>query len=302
MSQVLKRFQEILGAENAFTSEPMSRHTSFRVGGPADYYLLPQSQESLTAALRFCREEEIDYFVMGNGTNLLVSDQGYRGSVIRICQNRCDCKIEGTKLYAGAGTLYSKAAVLARDAALTGLEFAGGIPGTVGGAVFMNAGAYGGETAAVLEKATVLTPEGTFREVAAGDLDFAYRYSRIRRTGEIVWDVVFSLQAGDQEEIAQKMQNLLRERSAKQPLDFPSAGSTFKRPEGYFAGKLIMDAGLRGYRVGGAQVSEKHCGFVINAGGASASDIYRLMAEVRKRVLVRFGVVLQPEVRLVGSF
>ena len=266
----------------------MDRHTTFRIGGPADYFLIPETPEEIKQILNICRDENIPYFILGNGSNLLVSDAGYRGAIIQVFRNMSGITTEGTKIRASAGALLSAIAAEARNASLTGFEFAGGIPGTLGGAVVMNAGAYGGEMKDVLEEVTVLDGDGNIRTLKAEELELGYRTS--------------ALKEGDPEAIRARMRELSEQRTSKQPLEYPSAGSTFKRPEGYFAGKLIMDCGLRGYRVGGAEVSQKHCGFVINAGGATAADVRALMQDVTEKVQEKFGVTLEPEVKFLGDF
>ena len=288
--------------ENILRDEPMCRHTTFRVGGPADYFVTPQSVEEIRGILAVCRKENVPYYIVGNGSNLLVSDKGYQGVVVQLYRNFGQIKVEDGRIHAQAGALLSGIAAAAREASLTGFEFAGGIPGTLGGAVVMNAGAYGGEMKDVLKEVTVLTPEGGVLTLQADELHMGYRTSVIKEAGYIVLEAVISLEKGDQEEIRSRMQELAGMRTSKQPLSYPSAGSTFKRPEGYFAGKLIMDSGLRGYQVGGAQVSEKHCGFVINTGNATAEDVKNLMSDVQRIVMEKFGVKLEPEVKLLGEF
>lgn len=301
-SEIRQGFAEIVGEENVLTGELMSRHTTFHIGGPADYFLIPESYEQIRDILKFCRERELPYFILGNGSNLLVSDEGYRGVIIQLFRNMGEITVEGTKIRAQAGALLSGIAAAAKNAALTGFEFAGGIPGTLGGAVVMNAGAYGGEMKDVLECVTVLTGDGEILTIPAGELAMGYRTSIVKTAGYLVLEAVISLEEGDAEAIKERMKELTQMRTSKQPLEYPSAGSTFKRPEGYFAGKLIMDSGLRGYRVGGAQVSEKHCGFVINTGDATAKDVRQLMADVRNIVHEKFGVTLEPEVKFLGEF
>ena len=299
---IKQRFQEILGADRVLEAEPMSRHTTFRIGGPADWFVTPKNTEEIRALIGVCKEEKIPYFILGNGSNLLVSDNGYQGVIIQLYRNFGQITLEGNEIKAQSGALLSGIAAMARDASLTGFEFAGGIPGTLGGAVVMNAGAYGGEMKDVLKEVTVLTPEGEIVTLQADELQMGYRTSVVKEAGYIVLEAVISLKEGNPEEIKNRMQELAAMRSSKQPLSYPSAGSTFKRPEGYFAGKLIMDSGLRGYQVGGAQVSEKHCGFVINAGNATAKDVTTLMADVQRIVMEKFGVKLEPEVKLLGEF
>lgn len=299
---IKQRFQEILEDNRILEAEPMSRHTTFRIGGPAELFVVPETVDEIAKIIAVCREEAAPYFVLGNGSNLLVSDKGYRGVVVQLYRSFGKITLEGNEIHAQAGALLSGIAAVARDASLTGFEFAGGIPGTLGGAVVMNAGAYGGEMKDVLKEVTVLTPEGEILTLQADQLQMGYRTSVIKEAGYIVLEAVISLEKGNQEAIRSRMQELSGMRSSKQPLSYPSAGSTFKRPEGYFAGKLIMDSGLRGYQVGGAQVSEKHCGFVINTGNATAKDVTTLMSDVQRIVMEKFGVKLEPEVKFLGEF
>ena len=300
--KIIERFSNLLGNEKIRINEPMNRHTTFRIGGPADYFLLPSSSEEVKGILEICKEESLQYFILGNGSNLLVSDEGYRGVIIQLYRNYGGLTVEGTEIRAGAGVLLSQIAAAARNESLTGFEFAGGIPGTLGGAVVMNAGAYGGELKDVLKEVVVMDREGNIFTVPVEKLAMGYRTSLVKTAGYLVLEVVISLKKGSQEEIRDTMKDLADRRISKQPLEYPSAGSTFKRPEGYFAGKLIMDAGLRGYQVGGAQVSEKHCGFVINKGNATAADVLTLIENVREKVQEQFGVTLEPEVKFLGEF
>lgn len=300
--EIIKCFNDLLGKEKVRISEPMNRHTTFRIGGPADYFLLPSTAEEVKKILEICKEKELPYFILGNGSNLLVSDEGYCGVIIQLYRNYGGITVEGTDIRAGAGALLSQIASAAKNASLTGFEFAGGIPGTLGGAVVMNAGAYGGEMKDVLKEVTVMTEQGEIMTIPAEKLEMGYRTSLVKKAGYLVLEAVISLKAGDVEEIKAIMKDLTEKRVSKQPLEYPSAGSTFKRPEGYFAGKLIMDAGLRGYQVGGAQVSEKHCGFVINKGNATAADVCGLMKDVQEKVQEQFGVTLEPEVKFLGEF
>ena len=299
---IIEKFNDLLGEEKVKVDEPMKRHTTFRIGGPADYFLLPSSEEELSGILKICKNEELPYFILGNGSNLLVSDEGYRGVIIQLYRNYGDITVKGNEIHATAGALLSQIAAAAKNASLTGFEFAGGIPGTLGGAVVMNAGAYGGELKDVLKEAVVMDREGNIFTVPVEKLAMGYRTSLVKTAGYLVLEAVIFLKKGSQEEIRDTMKDLADRRISKQPLEYPSAGSTFKRPEGYFAGKLIMDAGLRGYQVGGAQVSEKHCGFVINKGNATAADVCRLMADVQAKVQEQFGVTLEPEVKFLGDF
>ena len=295
-------FCDLLGEDRVFTEELMSQHTTFKIGGPADYFLVPEKSEDVGAIVRLCKKEGIPYFILGNGSNLLVGDGGYRGVVIQIYKNMSSVTVEGTEIIAQAGALLSSVAAAAKNASLTGFEFAGGIPGTMGGAVVMNAGAYGGEMKDVLTEVTVMDDEGEIITLPADKLELGYRTSIIKTAGYIVLEAKLQLKEGDPEVIRETMKDLTTRRTTKQPLEYPSAGSTFKRPEGYFAGKLIMDSGLAGYQVGGAQVSEKHCGFVINAGGATARDVRTLMDDVRDVVYKKYGVTLEPEVKFLGDF
>lgn len=293
---------EIVGSDNVHVNEEMKKHTTFRIGGPADFYVLPHSKDEIGRVVQVCKNAEEPFYVLGNGSNLLVGDNGYRGVIIQIFKNYSDIIIEGTQITAKAGALLSKVAKKALHAGLTGFEFASGIPGTIGGAVVMNAGAYGGEMKDVILSATVMNQEGRIIKLSNQELQLGYRTSLVARQNDIVLEVRLGLKKGNPDEIRDLMEELKNKRVTKQPLEYPSAGSTFKRPEGYFAGKLIMDAGLKGFSVGDAQVSEKHCGFVINKGDASARDIVALMDEVTGRVKDQFGVTLEPEVKRLGEF
>ncbi len=304
--------------------EPMSRHTTFRVGGPARYYLIPESREDVGAALGFARERELPFTVIGNGSNLLVSDAGFDGVVIEIGDSLSELTYQPAGMgvadavddsavsdsgdadsvivSADAGLRLTTMAKRLADMSLAGFEFAAGIPGTVGGAITMNAGAYDGEIKDSLVSVTVMDTDGQIKDIKADDLQLSYRHSVLQDSAYTVLSGTFCFNRGDADEIRGRIRELNERRREKQPLEYPSAGSTFKRPEGYFAGKLIQDAGLRGYSIGDAQVSEKHCGFIINRGAAAAMDIYRLIEYVREEVKTRFGVELVPEVRLVGDF
>ncbi len=299
---MLEKLQKIVGEGKVLVNEPMSSHTTFRIGGPADYFVAPENTEALQKILKVCKDAKIPYFILGNGSNLLVGDKGFRGVVIQLYKNLSEIRIEGTKITAQAGAMLIRVAKEAAKAGLTGLEFASGIPGTIGGAMVMNAGAYGGEMKDVVTAVTVLTGDGEVVTLTGEAMNFCYRGSVIEEKGYIVLEAVMELKARNQEEIQSRMEELSVQRKTKQPIEYPSAGSTFKRPEGYFAGKLIMDAGLRGLKVGGAQVSEKHCGFVINAGGATAADVMELIRKVSETVEKQFGVMLEPEVKRIGEF
>ena len=285
-----------------YKEEPMKKHTTFRVGGNADYFVEPKTEEEVKNVVSLCKSEEMPYFILGNGSNLLVGDKGYRGVIIQICKEMNQIEVQGTSLLVQAGALLSKVGSAALKAGLTGFEFASGIPGTMGGAVFMNAGAYGGEMKDILAEVTVLDERGEVRVLKKEELGLGYRTSAVAKKGYVVLSARVELQSGDKKKIEARMQELKVQRTTKQPLEYPSAGSTFKRPEGYFAGKLISDSGLRGFQVGGAQVSEKHCGFVINKENATASDIVELMNQVIEKVQNEFGVTLEPEVRKLGEF
>ena len=295
------KLNNVIAKDSILIDEPMSRHTTFRVGGPADFFVTPKAKEEVRDVIRICKEAGMPYYIIGNGSNLLVSDAGYRGVIVQIYKEMNEVKVEGDLVKAQAGALLSGIAAKALGAELSGFEFASGIPGTIGGACVMNAGAYGGEMKDVLEFVTVLTGEGKIIELGRNELELGYRTSVIAKKGYIVLGAVLKLERGDGEKIKTYMDELKEKRVTKQPLEYPSAGSTFKRPEGYFAGKLIEDAGLRGFQVGGAQVSEKHCGFVINRDHATASDIMELMRQVQIRVKENSGVDLEPEVKRLGD-
>ena len=295
------KLNNVIAKDSILLDEPMSRHTTFRVGGPADFFVTPKAKEEVRDVIRICKEAGMPYYIIGNGSNLLVSDAGYRGVIVQIYKEMNEVKVEGDLVKAQAGALLSGIAAKALGAELSGFEFASGIPGTIGGACVMNAGAYGGEMKDVLESVTVLTGEGKIIDLGRNDLELGYRTSVIAKKGYIVLGAVLKLERGDGEKIKTYMDELKEKRVTKQPLEYPSAGSTFKRPEGYFAGKLIEDAGLRGFQVGGAQVSEKHCGFVINRDHATAADIMELMRQVQIRVKENSGVDLEPEVKRLGD-
>ena len=298
---ILDEIKDIIKETHILCSEPMRKHTTFQIGGPAQIMVFPETKEEIRAIILFCTKKEVPLLVIGNGSNLLVSDQGIDGVVMVLGQNFASCECNGTMVKARAGALLSFIGNQACKESLSGFEFAAGIPGTLGGAIRMNAGAYGGEMKDIVESVDVIDEEGNERTLSAAEMQFGYRYSVIEEMGYIVLGATMKLQPGNESEIRTKMKELAEARRSKQPLEYPSAGSTFKRPEGYFAGKLIMDAGLRGYRVGGAQVSEKHCGFVVNCGGATAKDVLTLMDDVKKRVFDAYQVTLEPEVRVVGK-
>lgn len=294
--------ENIIPKERMLFDEPMSRHTTFRVGGAAECMVLIEREEELLKLVPYLNQIEQDYFILGNGSNLLVGDKGYRGIVIKLGEGMNRITVEGDHIYVQAGALLSRTAAVARDAELSGMEFAAGIPGSIGGGVVMNAGAYDGEMKQITESVKVMDQEGRILVLDNDTMEFGYRTSIIKNRPFIVLEVVLRMQAGRKDEIQAKMDELMARRQSKQPLNYPSAGSTFKRPEGYFAGKLIMDAGMRGYRIGDAQVSDKHCGFVINIGNASAADVKEVIEEVQERVKERFHVNLEPEVIFLGDF
>lgn len=290
--------------ENIHLQEPMAGCTTFRVGGPADCLVEIRSKEELQKICKYLSVVNLPCFVIGNGSNLLVGDGGYRGIVLRIGQGMNQVRVVGTRLVAQAGASMAQIARIAMEHGLTGLEFASGIPGTIGGGVVMNAGAYGGEMSQVVCNVEVLSRDGDFWNLDNATMEFAYRHSSIMGHDYIVTEVSFELTPGDPDKIKATMDDLNARRREKQPLEYPSAGSTFKRPEGHFAGALIMNAGLRGYRVGGAMVSEKHCGFVVNVepGKTRAADIVKVMNYAQAQVKEQFGVDLEPEVILLGEF
>ena len=279
--------------------EPMREHSSFRIGGAAEVFAVAESEEELTCLAAFCREENVPLLVIGRGTNLLISDDGLRGVVVKPGEGLSALRAEGEHIIAGAGVTLARLAQFAQQHALTGLEFAHGIPGSLGGAVVMNAGAYGGEMKDVVVSVRCLDDDGEIREYPAEALDFSYRHSRFSEHGGIILGAVLSLTPGDGEAIAAKMRELMAKRAHSQPLDLPSAGSTFKRPASGYAAAMIDGAGLKGYAVGGAMVSEKHAGFVVNTGGASFDDVMAVMAHVQSTVREKYGVTLEPEVRII---
>ncbi len=302
MNSTLELLRSVIPEDRILTDEPMKKHTSFRTGGSADLFVIPETEEELSGILKSLRKNGIEHTVIGNGSNLLVSDRGYRGVVIQILSGFSGSKVRDTEIQAGGGELLSRIASAALENSLTGFEFASGIPGTAGGAMVMNAGAYGGEMKDVVRSVRVLDKDGEPLVLDNKDMGFGYRRSIIREAGYIVTGVVFSLEQGERKEILNRMEELKASRNEKQPLEFPSAGSTFKRPEGNFAGKLIMDAGLKGFSIGGARVSEKHCGFIINTGDATSDEIYKLIQTVREQVQEKYGVLLEPEVCMMGEF
>ena len=296
-----ERLAEIVSAEAILENEPMSKHTTFRIGGNADMFVSPKTAQ-VKDIIALAKEYEVPVTIIGNGSNLLVGDKGIRGLVLSFGKEAEEIQVEGNRITVAAGTILAKVAAEAAKRSLAGFEFAAGIPGTLGGAIVMNAGAYGGEMKDVIISATVLTPEGEILVLSNEELDLSYRHSCIPEKGYVVLEAVIELVPGEEADIREKMADFKNRRVDKQPLEYPSAGSTFKRPEGYFAGKLIQDAELRGYQVGGAQVSEKHCGFVINKGEATANDVLQLIEDVKKIVYDKFQVELEPEVKMIGEF
>lgn len=301
MEKAIEELRGVLGSDAVRLEEPMKAHTSFRIGGPAELFLTPENAAQIAETIQILRRYEIPVFILGNGSNLLVRDKGIRGAVVQLSGRMSALETDGTALYAEGGALLSAAVAKAAEAGLTGLEFASGIPGSIGGAVMMNAGAYGGEMKDVLESVDVLTQDLRRETLPVGQLGLSYRHSSLAERGDIVLGARFQLEQGDLQAIQARMAELAEQRREKQPLQYPSAGSTFKRPEGYFAGKLIQDAGLKGKTIGGAQVSEKHAGFLINTGSATAGEMLELIAFCQRTVEEKFGVRLETEVKIVGE-
>ncbi len=295
-------FEEILGVENVLKNESMSRHTTFRIGGAADIFLLVQTEEQLKNVIKTVKENKVPYFVLGNGSNLLVGDKGIRGVVICLYKKMDKVEVDGERVFAQCGAMLSGTASVAASNSLTGLEFASGIPGTIGGAVYMNAGAYGPEMKDVVESVRYMDGNGEIHEISADECQFGYRKSRFTNSNSIILGCTFKLKKGVREEIREHTNELTQKRVSKQPVDKPSAGSVFKRPEGHFAGGLIEEAGLKGYSIGGAQVSEKHAGFIINTGNATAKDVLNLIEYIKKTVYDKNGVMLETEIKMVGEF
>lgn len=301
MERAVQELRGVLGGDAVRLAEPMKAHTSFRIGGPADLFLTPGNTAELAETIQILRRHEIPVFILGNGSNLLVRDKGIRGAVVQLSGRMAALGTDGTTVFAGGGALLSAAAAKAAEAGLAGLEFASGIPGSIGGAVMMNAGAYGGEMKDVLESVDVLTLDLQFETLPVEALELSYRHSSLAERGDIVLGARFRLERDDPQAIQARMAELAEKRREKQPLQYPSAGSTFKRPEGYFAGRLIQDAGLKGKAIGGAQVSEKHAGFLINTGNATAQDMLELIAHCQRAVAEKFGVKLETEIKIVGE-
>lgn len=295
MANMMTEFPEIEIKQD----EPLMHYTYTHTGGPADWLAFPKNVEEVQILVAYANDHQLPLTVLGNASNLIVRDGGIEGLTL-ILTRMNKISVTGNRVTAEAGAAYIETTIAARDHSLTGLEFAAGIPGSIGGAIFMNAGAYGGETKEVVESATVLLPDGTVKRLTNEELDFGYRHSSVQDNHGVVLDATFSLQPGDHDEIAAKMDELNARRAAKQPLDLPSCGSVFKRPTGYFAGKLIHDAGLQGYTAGGAQVSTKHAGFIVNIDHGTASDYVAVIHHVQQTVKEKFGVSLQTEVRIIG--
>lgn len=301
IQNIVDALRQYVPQENISLQETMAGHTTFRVGGPADCFVKIENENQLIAVLTWLKQREIPYYVLGNGSNLLVSDAGFRGVILQIADKMNRIEVIGEEIIADAGVTMSRVARTAWEHGLEGLEFASGIPGTIGGGVTMNAGAYGGEMCQVVAAVRVVDDKGQVLEIPVDEMAFGYRTSVIKSNPYVVTSVRFKLQAGDKDQIKARMDDFAARRRDKQPLEYPSAGSTFKRPEGHFAGKLIMDAGLAGMQVGGAQVSEKHCGFVINTGDATSADVRTLIGQVQEKVKGQFGVDLEPEVIYLGE-
>lgn len=300
-TKYIELLENFAGKENVKVDELMRSHTSFKIGGPADFLVTPSTVSDLCEIIKLCNREKLPIFIMGNGTNLLVSDKGIRGVVIKIYDNLNCFSVKEDYIEAYGGILLSKLSNMALENELTGLEFASGIPGTLGGAVAMNAGAYGGEMKDVVIETEFIDREGNIKVIQKDEHQFGYRTSFIQKSSGIVVKSIIKLKKGKRADIKALMDDLTGRRQDKQPLEMPSAGSVFKRPEGYFAGKLIEDCGLRGYSIGDAQVSEKHCGFIINKGNATSKDIMDLVKYIQKTVKDKFNVELQTEIRIVGE-
>lgn len=300
--QIIEEIKCIVKPENILVNEPMSKHTTFKIGGNADLFVSISNEMEIKELTDLLRKEGISYYLIGNGSNILVSDKGYRGVIIEIGSKYNEIRVHDNKIVARAGALLSAVSHTALDNNLTGMEFAGGIPGTVGGGVIMNAGAYGGEIKQVAYQIRALMPNGEIKNLTNDEMEFGYRNSRAKREGYIILQATFQLLPGDNEVIDGIMRDLTFKRRDKQPLEYPSAGSTFKRPKGHYAGKLISDSGLKGYTIGGAQVSEKHAGFLINRDHASSHDMYSLIKHVQSRVFEDSSVMLEPEVIFLGDF
>ena len=299
---IIEEIKSIVTRQNVLTDEPMCNHTTFKIGGKADVFVSIINEHEILRLLELLRSRQIPFFILGNGSNILVSDEGYRGVIIEIGSAYSGVRMLDDIVIAKAGTTMAKLSHFAMENDLTGLEFASGIPGTVGGGIIMNAGAYGGEMRQITYRVKAVTPSGEVIYLSNADMEFEYRNSKAKREGYIILQAEFRLHRGEKSVIEGIMRDLAKKRRDKQPLEYPSAGSTFKRPQGYYAGKLIADAGLKGLSVGGAQVSEKHAGFLINTGSATAADMYELINQVRTKVKEAYSVVLEPEVIFLGEF
>ncbi len=300
--RIYEEIKKIVPADRLILDEPMKKHTAFKIGGPADLLVLPKSMDEIERIITLLNRLDVECFIMGNGSNLLVSDKGIRGIVVKIADQFSNIELDGERVRAQAGVLLSTLSKFAAKNSLEGIEFAGGIPGTLGGAVAMNAGAYGGEIKDVVEKVTLIDESGEIIVLSKESMEFGYRHSVVQSRNLIVLEAEMLLQRGGQAKIMEKMNGFNQRRSEKQPLAVPSAGSTFRRPEGYYAGKLIQDAGLKGLRHGDAMVSNKHSGFIVNTGNASAEDVLALIKTVRKVVFDKFGVILETEVKFIGEY
>lgn len=296
------KIEEFKGlAKNIYFDEPMKNHTTFKIGGAADVFVDAESAEEISDIIKYCKNNGIPYMVMGNGSNMLVSDKGIRGAIIKVGAKMNGISVDGETITAGAGARLSAVANEALKAELSGFETLSGIPGMLGGAIYMNAGAYGGEMKDVIESVTYIDADGEIKTAEKNELDLSYRHSMFEDSGFVIVSAVMRLKKGNYDDIKASMLDYNKRRADKQPLSMPSAGSTFKRPEGHFAGKLIQDSGLMGYTIGGAQVSDVHAGFLVNKGGATAEDVMKLIEYVQKTVAEKFGVRLEPEVRLIGE-
>lgn len=302
MNDINQKLKAILPEENIVRNEPLAKHTTFKIGGPAEYFVTPENEDQLKLVIKVCKESNIPYYIIGKGSNLLVGDKGYKGVIIQIYKNFDWIKIDKNIVTAGAGVMLSRLATQAAEHNLAGLQGECGIPGTLGGAVTMNAGAYGYEIKDYIISATVLNQEGEIFTLNKEELQLAYRTSIVQKNSYIVIEAVFELPYGNKEDILAEIAEFNRKRVEKQPLEYPSAGSTFKRPVGYFAGKLIMDSGLAGYRVGDIMISMKHCGFVVNVGNGTASEVRQLIEDVQHIIYEKHQVMLEPEVRIIGEF
>lgn len=300
-SDMKEKFEQVIDGGRIAYEAPLAEYTTFKIGGPAEVLAFPHSVEEVAALVRIASEYAMPLTILGNGSNILVRDKGVRGLVLKFGEAMSGMRREGQRIIAGAGAGLGELARFAAQEKLSGLEFSVGIPGSIGGAVFMNAGAYNGEISSVVETVTAVTRRGEILTVPQDGLEFSYRHSVFQENGAIICEVKLALQDGLHEEIVSYMDEFTQKRESKQPLEMPSAGSTFKRPEGYFAGTLIEQAGLKGFRCGGAEVSTKHAGFVVNAGGATAADVQELIRQVQQRVFEHAGVQLHPEVRIVGD-